>query len=182
MGIVVSALDGSSSFEIVGASPFPRHWFYDSDGVLLRKSGVIDFATWAAEHTVERSPWHDVDRPPDVSDVESATEREISLRVMGSRKPKLRRYRPGDELMRQGEPGDEVLLVLDGIAEVSVDGDVVAEVGPGSILGERAVLEEGVRTSTVTARTPMRAAVARRETLDPESMAKVADTHRRERG
>jgi hypothetical protein len=26
--------DGSSAFEVVGASPFPRHWLYDEHGVL----------------------------------------------------------------------------------------------------------------------------------------------------
>ena len=35
--------DGSSSHELVGASPFPRHWVYDHEGRLVEKSGVIDF-------------------------------------------------------------------------------------------------------------------------------------------
>lgn len=37
-------VDGTASFEVVGASPFPRHWIYGPDGQLASKSGVIDFA------------------------------------------------------------------------------------------------------------------------------------------
>src|ERR687892_1330134 len=35
--------DGSSEWELVGASAFPRHWIYDDAGELVAKSGVIDF-------------------------------------------------------------------------------------------------------------------------------------------
>jgi hypothetical protein len=35
--------DGSSDFEVVGASPFPRHWLYDHSGKLATKTGYIDF-------------------------------------------------------------------------------------------------------------------------------------------
>ena len=31
--------DGTSSHELVGASPFPRHWVYDHEGRLVEKSG-----------------------------------------------------------------------------------------------------------------------------------------------
>ena len=43
--------DGTSEYELAGASTFPRHWIYDSDGGLVQKSGVIDF-----EQVVSRSP------------------------------------------------------------------------------------------------------------------------------
>jgi hypothetical protein len=37
------AADSSSDCELVGASSFPRHWVYDSEGRLAAKSGLIDY-------------------------------------------------------------------------------------------------------------------------------------------
>jgi hypothetical protein len=50
-------VDGSSSHELIGASPFPRHWIYDHDGRLVEKSGVIDFTTWFNDSFGDRTPW-----------------------------------------------------------------------------------------------------------------------------
>jgi hypothetical protein len=47
-------------------------------------------------------------------------------------------------------------------------------------VGERAILEEGLRTSTVRATTPLRVAVARRAAIDLDKLRSLADTHRRE--
>src|SRR5436190_520001 len=38
--------DGTTAFELAGASPFPRHWLYDHDGELAAKAGLIDFKEW----------------------------------------------------------------------------------------------------------------------------------------
>jgi hypothetical protein len=35
---LVIRADGSSEGKMIGASPFPRHWVYDADGVLVEKS------------------------------------------------------------------------------------------------------------------------------------------------
>lgn len=176
-------LDGSSSFDVLGASPFPRHWIYGADGMLAQKSGVIDFAKWAAENSHDRSPWFDFNREAKVSHVESPTERDLSLDIMGGGgKPQLRRFKVGDTLFRQGETGSEVMLILDGMVQVAVDGQDVAEAGPGSVLGERAALEGGVRTATVVAVTPVRVAVTHPTELDPQSLKEVAMLHHREDG
>ena len=70
--------------------------------------------------------------------------------------------------------------MLDGVVRVDVDGEAVAEMGPGAVFGERALLEGGARTSTLVAVTPCRLAVARADQLDPESLAELARGHRRE--
>ncbi len=65
-----------------------------------------------------------------------------------------RRKLDADEiLVEQGAAGDELYLLLDGVLSVEVDGDEVAEIGPGAILGELALLEGGRRTATLRART-----------------------------
>jgi CRP-like cAMP-binding protein len=52
--------------------------------------------------------------------------------------------------------------------------------GPGAIIGERAVVEGGRRTSTVKAKTPVRLAVATEEQLDREALQAISTGHRRE--
>ena len=171
--------DGSTKYEVAGASPFPRHWIYDDAGVLAAKTGVIDWSTWTKEHDHVRSPLHDVDRAALVAEVETEFERSASRDVMTAR-PKIRKLRANDVLTRQGEPGDELYLVLDGVFEVAVDGEVVAEIGPGAIVGERAVLEGGFRTSTVHASTVAKVAAVSADAVAADSLADIATGHRRE--
>jgi len=173
------AADGSSSYEVVGASPFPRHWIYDETGRLAAKSGVIDFTEWTKVHDHEHSPWHGVQREALVAAADTTAERALSRDLMAAG-AKIRKLKPDDVLTRQGEPGDRLYLILDGVLQVDVDGDVLTEIGPGAIVGERAILERGVRTSTVRALTPTRVAVVAANAVDTDSLTDVAAGHRRE--
>jgi len=113
--------------------------------------------------------------------VESALERELSQQIMRSgTKPKIRRLRKGDHLTEQGEQADELFLLLDGVLSVDVDRKAVAEVGPGAVLGERAILETGRRTASLTAVTRCTVAVADRGSVDLEALQEIAESHRRE--
>jgi CRP-like cAMP-binding protein len=66
------------------------------------------------------------------------------------------------------------------VLSVEVDGEPLAEVGPGAILGERAGLAGGVRTSTLRALTKAKVAVVRPDQLDPDALAELESGHRRE--
>jgi len=152
--------DGSSEHELVGASPFPRHWVYDKDGKLVAKSGTVDFKTWYREAHGENTPWGDEDSEAFTTVAESAFERELSRELMTGGFDFDRRELDVDEtLVEQGDAGDELYLVLDGVLSVGIDGGEVAEIGPGAIVGERALLEGGIRTATLSARTRCRVAV-----------------------
>jgi CRP-like cAMP-binding protein len=96
-------------------------------------------------------------------------------------KPEIRTIKKGTRLVEQGEPGDKLFLLLDGVLAVIVDGEPVAELGPGAILGERAVLEGGRRTSTLEAKTPCRVAIARAEQIDRAALMELAKGHRTEK-
>jgi hypothetical protein len=173
--------DGRSTHEVVGASSFPRCWIYDHDGAMVAKSGLMDFKHWYRHAFGKHSPWGDEDSPALVTAVETALERELSVKIMrGNATPAIRKVAAGRALITQGEPGDEVLLLLDGVVAVDVDGRVLAEIGPGAILGERAVLEGGTRTSTVRAVTPCKVAVATADHLDRDALAELSTGHRRE--
>ncbi len=66
----------------------------------------------------------------------------------------------GHVLARQGSVGAEFFIVLQGRVEVVRSGDLVATRGPGSPLGEIALLGARPRTATLIARTPVHARVA----------------------
>jgi hypothetical protein len=172
--------DGRSELELVGASPFPRHWVYGPDGELALKSGLVDFKDWYRHAFGENSPWGGEDSPALVAEVESAMERQLSRVIMGEGKPKIRKLKEGATLTTQGEEADAIYLLLDGVIRVEVDGDEVANLGPGALIGERAVLEGGKRTATLTAVSQCKVAEARKVELDLDKLAEVSEGHRRE--
>ena len=176
---VTIAPDGARAHEVVGASPFPRHWIYDATGALAAKSGTIDFADWTRTGDHDRTPWGDEERPALIAAVESAMERSLSTVLMGER-ARIEKLSVGGNLTTQGEPATDVYLVLDGMLVVDVDNEIVAELGPGAIVGERASLEGGVRTSTVRASTPVSYAAVPASALPTAHLREVAATHRRE--
>ena len=173
--------DGTCEHHLVGASPFPRHWVYDTTGKLVKKSGLIDFSTWYRSAFGKHSPWGDQDSPALATEVESALERQLSADLMqGAAKPRVIKVEAGTAIVEQGDPGEELFLVLDGVVRVEVDGERIAEYGPGSMHGERAVLEGGLRTSTVRAVTKCKLAVAKADQVDRKALQQLSAGHRRE--
>lgn len=61
----------------------------------------------------------------------------------------------GKALTREGEHGREFVIVVEGTAGVFKGDEQVAEIGPGSFLGEIGLLYDVPRTATVKALTPM---------------------------
>jgi hypothetical protein len=173
--------DGRVEHEVVGASPFPRHWIYGNDGVLSTKSGTVDFKAWYRESHGDNTPWGDADSPILVAAAETAMERELSrILLRGDTKLPRRTLAEGEVLVEQGAPGDDLYLLLDGVLGVEVDGEQVAEMGPGTMLGERASLEGGTRTATLRALTPCRLAVITSELVSEREMAVLAADRQRE--
>jgi hypothetical protein len=70
---------------------------------------------------------------------------------------------PGTAFIVQGDAGDRFYLILDGEADVTVDGNPVSVQSAGDYVGEIALLRDSPRTATVTARTPMRLLALERE-------------------
>ena len=173
--------DGTSQFELVGASAFPRHWVYDEYGALAAKAGMADFKDWWRHSFGKHTPWGDEDSPALVTAVETALERELAGHIMrGGGKSSIRKVKEGGLLTEQGAAGDDVFLLLNGVVSVEVDGAAIAEVGPGAILGERAALEGGVRTSTLRALTKVTVAVVKPDQLAEDELVQLSAGHRRE--
>jgi len=173
--------DGRSEHAMTGASRFPRHWIYDGEGRLSHKSGLTDFRDWYRKSFGKHTPWGDQDSEALVTAVESALERTMSEAVMrGAAKPRITRVPAGTTLVRQGDPGNDVFLVLDGVLRVEHDGERLAEYGPGALLGERAHLEGGGRTSSLVAVSACRVAAVAADVLDRASLVQLSADHRRE--
>jgi hypothetical protein len=174
-------IDGTSTFEVAGASPFPRHWVYDANDDLAAKSGLIDFTAWSKDIDADHTPWGHADSPAVVAAVETALERQLSLQIMRQgASPKIRKLHEGEVAWEQGDAGGELVLLLDGMLEVVVDGEAQTEVGPGSVLGERAILEGGKRTATLRALTPAKLAIASADLIDATALEELASGHHRE--
>jgi hypothetical protein len=173
--------DGTSSSELVGASSFPRHWLYGSNGELVAKSGLIDFSNWSKTAFGRHSPWGAADSVALTTAVETALERELSATLMQADVAPVIRTIPADGVItEQGAEEAELYLILDGVVSVAVDGKLLAELGPGALLGERALLEGGKRTSTLRAVTACKLAVVSAESVDREALVELSKGHRRE--
>jgi CRP/FNR family transcriptional regulator, cyclic AMP receptor protein len=68
----------------------------------------------------------------------------------------------GRVLMREGDVGLECFVIEAGEAVVTRGGEELARRGPGTIVGELALIDHGPRTATVTAATPVTAYVLNR--------------------
>ena len=143
--------------------------------------GLTDFKDWYRKSFGKHSPWGDEDSEALVSAVESALETALSAQLMqGGGKRRIERFPADTILFKEGEPGTEVLLILDGIVRVERGGERLAEYGPGALLGERAHLEGGVRTSSNIAVTPCRVAMFEADLIDRSHLEELSSGHRRE--
>jgi hypothetical protein len=171
--------DGTTSFEVLGASKFPRHWVYDAEQKIAAKVGLANFKDWYRDAFGKHTPWGEHDSQALVTAVETALERQLSVTIMSAgERPEIRTVKQGKHLVEQGDPGDSLFLLLDGVLSVVIDGEAVAEVGPGVILGEVAVLEGGVRTASLLASTDVRVAVAPADRVDREALLQLREHHR----
>ena len=66
-----------------------------------------------------------------------------------------RRFKAGNTLTQEGTGGVGFFVVQEGEADVTVAGEKKGSIGPGDYFGEIALLNESLRTATLTARTDM---------------------------
>jgi CRP-like cAMP-binding protein len=57
----------------------------------------------------------------------------------------------GTELIREGGFSTALMAIEDGSAEVTSDGEKIADLGKGDIFGEAGMLDDSMRSATVTA-------------------------------
>ena len=68
----------------------------------------------------------------------------------------------GQVLCKEGQSGSEFFVILEGEAAITRKGTPIRTLGPGEFFGEIALVEDGPRTASVTAKTPLRTFVLTR--------------------
>lgn len=167
--------DGGAEGRLVASSPFPRHSVYNADGWLTGEHGLQDFEGWYRESFGEATPWGEEDAPEVAAALEGQLEEELTRIALttNARLPR-RRLESGETLVEQGEPGADMFLLLDGLLEVEIDGETVARVGAGALLGELAVLGDGRRKATLRASRACRVAVLPADAIGGSQLAALA--------
>ena len=126
--------DGTSDFEVLGASKFPRHWVYDDDGQ-ARGQGRARRLQGLVPRRVRQA--HAVGRPDSkalVTAVETALERQLSTHDHARATPSprsARSRRASASSSRASRARDLFLAARRRARRCSIDGEPVAEVGPG---------------------------------------------------
>jgi CRP/FNR family cyclic AMP-dependent transcriptional regulator len=69
---------------------------------------------------------------------------------------KERVFREGSTVVSEGETGAGFFVIAEGNATVSVGGDIRTTLGPGDHFGEIALIDDGVRSASITAATDLR--------------------------
>jgi hypothetical protein len=161
--------DGTAETRLVAASPFPRHTLYGSDGRLVDVVGAVEFELG------EGTPWGDERTPAFADAVETELERRLATSILHEgAKLTRRRVARGETLVEQGKPGQDLFVLLDGVLDVEIDGEVVAQVGSGAIVGERAVLGDGRRTATLRAVRTSRVAVIGADAISRTNLGEIS--------
>ncbi len=69
---------------------------------------------------------------------------------------KERNFKEGDTISTEGQSGIGFFIIDEGEAAVSVGGEERATLGHGDYFGEIALIDDGARTATITAKTPLK--------------------------
>jgi CRP/FNR family transcriptional regulator, cyclic AMP receptor protein len=69
---------------------------------------------------------------------------------------KERTFNEGDQISTEGQSGIGFFIIDEGEAAVSVGGEERATLGHGDYFGEIALIDDGARTATITAKSPLK--------------------------
>ena len=165
--------DGTSAARLAAASPFPRHYLYDSAGQLTRKSALIRYRDWI-RRAGDDTPWAGGGAPVPVTAVRGPAERSLANAMLvsgGYRQHTL----PQDALLSERPIAEsEIHLLLDGLLVIEIDRQAAVEVGPGAIFDPSKRTPYSKEHARVRARTPSRLAVLPRTRLDDQALLGVA--------
>ena len=69
---------------------------------------------------------------------------------------KERKFDVGDTIAVEGQSGIGFFIIDEGEATISVKGEDLNTLGPGDYFGEVALIDDGARTATITAKSPLK--------------------------
>lgn len=129
-------------------------------------SGLLAWIMWRAIYLAKFPGWDrklriladwfmDLVLPRDITE----------LRIFPPAAVRREHFIADEVLFHQGDVGDRIYFVVAGEADVEVNGEVVATVSEGSVIGEIALVKDTPRTATVRAKTDLDTASVSRETF-----------------
>ena len=166
--------DGTSAARLAAASPFPRHYLYDSAGRLTHKSALIRYKDWLGRSGRDDDPWTGGGAPVPVTPVRGEAERALGNTMLVSGDYRQHALPEGMLLSERPIAAGEVHLLLDGLLVIEIDRHPAVEVGPGAIFDPAMRTPYSKEHVTVRARTPSRLAVLHRAQLDDQALLGVA--------
>ncbi len=63
----------------------------------------------------------------------------------------VRKFMPGEKIVREGDSGDEMFIILQGKVSIEVGDIIVGEMESGDFFGEMSLIDNAPRSATVTA-------------------------------
>ena len=172
--VLTIGADGSSRAELTAASPFPRHYLYDSAGTLIAKSALIRYQDWLHRSDQASSPWGGAGDAVPLAPVRSGVERSLADTILVSGGYHQHPLPAGAMLSDLPISPGEVHVLLDGLLLFEIDGRPALDAGPGAIFDPAMRAPESKRHVTVRAKTRCRLAVIPRAQLDSQALLGVA--------
>jgi hypothetical protein len=167
-------VNGSSEARLTDASPFPRHFLYDTAGQLTHKSALLRYHDWIRESGKHATPWDVVAGSVPVAPVNTEGERSLANSILVSGDYRQHRLPAGAFLSEAPIADGEVHLLLDGLLVIEIDHQPVAEAGPGAIFDPVLRTQDSKDHVTVRAQTPCRLAIVPRSGLDNKALLSAA--------
>ena len=180
---VVVREDGTYEASIVSASANARHSLSGPpDDEIFSQTALIDLDEWRHRDPSVAATWGTGDLPRVVtSSAPSLLERQVAIKLLAVPDLEVLTVQKDQLLASQGSRGDTVFVVLNGLIDASVDGKgVLFRAGPGTILGERAVVEHAKRTASLRAGTDAVVAEMKPEGVPTEKLQELAKSRKRE--
>ena len=166
--------DGSSDAELVAASPFPRHYLYDSAGKLTVKSALIRYRAWLRRSEKATSPWGGAGESVPLAPARPGVEGSLADRILVSGGFRQHDLPAGRLLAERPISEGEVQVLLDGLLIIEIDGKPALEAGPGAIFDPATRTKESKERVRARAKTHCRLAVLSRQQLDSQALLGVA--------
>jgi NADH:ubiquinone reductase (H+-translocating) len=165
---IIAAMRGEApkkfTFETLGSLASLGRRSAVADVMGVRLSGLVAWILWRVIYLSKFPGWDrrlrilsdwtwDIFLPRDITQV----------RIFRHAQVHREHFEPGEDIIRQGDIGDRVYFVVDGEAELLVDGQIIGTIGAGGVFGEIALMNNSPRTATIRARTSINLASVQRD-------------------